>query len=301
MAMTDEQPDGPTVAFLAPDPGAYESFHAFIKACIARAAAQGITQKGLATLMGVKPPSINDYKDPSPDARRPSPGTLIKLADGLGLTAEQRVDLAALIARDKQRRTAKSASTALSHDDHALERAERLSRAQVDYIASWKAQVLRELARLEDHEASVEGFQSELLDFVATREIEEALELLVTLGYMAQDGSGAYRLMGAGEGAKTTRFDIPPDARAQASRRFHEQMCEVASKRLHDVPREERYYQAVIGAIPTSCAQAFQDRMNALINEFRAEAAVPAPSPERTYALITYLFPLTRVRSGGGR
>lgn len=220
--------------------------------------------------------------------RNLTPATTEAFTAAMGLVGEEAEFFSVLVAFEQ--------SDTLEERNRAWERvratrrfreARRLDGEAVEYLSHWYYPAIRELASCEGFRGDPEWIAARMMPRVTSAQAQKALEVLLSLGLLTEDGNGA---LVPSEASVVT----PHEVVGLAGINYHIGMIDRARDALQNVPHPERHFCAVTVAIPGALVprlkreiDAFQERMLDLCDG-------ADPPRDRVYQLNLQLLPLSR-------
>ena len=154
--------------------------------------------------------------------------------------------------------------------------------AAFKYLESWVNVAVREALALAGEGSSVSALAERCVPPVDAGEVEEALALLATLGFIEPDGDGWLRTH------REIEFDQPAVHR-KAVRSFHRMMLKKAADSV--VLGRLKHVDGRSVAISSERLPALRERLRGLVDEFCENAPDESP-PDGVFHLEVALFPL---------
>lgn len=209
-----------------------------------------------------------------------------KIASHLGLTGVQKKYFLAMVLEHR----AKSRSVRESAFVSRLELKSRvlpseLDRAQLAFFEHWYHAAILEMLRLPECEGRVDWIYENISPTLSKQKIEESIELLKSLDYVAVDE----------ESGKL----IPTDATITSGNEvlglalhsYHRQMLGLSVDALDQLPREKRDISATTFTVSQRLAEQFKDEVIALRKRF-LQLSSEETNHEEVYQLNIQLFSL---------
>ena len=159
-----------------------------------------------------------------------------------------------------------------------------LERHQFEYLSNWWNPAIRELVACEGFIEDETWIAQKLVPPISPAQARQALDLLLALGFLERDASGALR---QGEPLLSTG----PEVRSLAVGNFHRQMMERAAASIEEVDREMRDISGLTVALSPESFQMFKQKIVELRAEL-LELSAAETRPTRVVQINFQLFPL---------
>jgi uncharacterized protein (TIGR02147 family) len=223
--------------------------------------------------------------------RHISAQTARAVADQLGLTGERRRYFLTLT-KFESARTPSDRSALLDDLSSIIESTlpTKLSQDQFAYFSNWPCVVIREMATRPDFRAEAHWIARQITPHLSTDRVQEALDLLVRIGYLApsQDHGGALR-------PTEIHVRTPAEARGAALFKFHHQMIEQGRTSMSRIEGWRRDISGVTVRVDNDTMQ----RIKTEIQEFRARilklSEEASAEGKQIYQMNIQFFPFTEV------
>lgn len=171
-------------------------------------------------------------------------------------------------------------------------RAFRLDAAHAAYHSEWYIPAIRELAACRGFREDAKWIARTLRPSITARQAQQALAVLVQLGFLVRDAAG--RLVQ--HQALLSTGDEQPLGHHIAT--FHRTMLQRASEALDDVARDEREVAALTLSLNVAQVHEFKQRLYALRQDLLQAAAATEDVPDCVVQINFQMFPLSYVASG---
>ncbi len=164
--------------------------------------------------------------------------------------------------------------------------ARRLDHNVFEYLSHWYYPAIRELAAHPEFEATPDWIHERLLPKVSKPQIARAIELLLDLELLVDDGTKITR----GKPSLTTGHEVG----ILAIGNFHRQMMQRAAESIESVPRELRDISGLTACVSEELIPVVKARIHNF-RESLLELCDSDEHPEHVYQINFQMFPLTRV------
>lgn len=159
-----------------------------------------------------------------------------------------------------------------------------LERSQYDYYQYWYNIAIREMLAFLPYKNNPDDFSRRLTPPVPPGKVKKAIELLQSLGLLAQTPEG-FR-------ASKSLLKTDPSMESLFLPRFHLSMAKLAVEAIERFPKTERYFSGTTVSISPEIYDVIVEKIRALRRDI-LEHVQANPSPDRVYHLNMQLFPLT--------
>jgi uncharacterized protein (TIGR02147 family) len=277
----------------APDVFTYLDVRTFLRDTydFKKAAGRGFSFRAFARKVGLRSP--NHLKRVIDGERDVTAAMAPRYAEALGLLGEPAryfCDLAAF---------SRAGSASEKNDaydrlmaNRGYQRVHRLDAAHAAYHANWYIPVIREMAALPEFRPDAAAIASRLLPPISKAEAQEALNTLVALGMLYEDGNGGLR---RGEAIVSTG----PETRGLHIVNFHRAMLERASASMELVRAADRDISALTFCVDNATLHELKSRLQAFRKELVGLLSERETSGTRVVQLNMQLFPLSQPIPGG--
>ncbi len=225
--------------------------------------------------------------------RNLTPATTEAFVDALGLRSGEAAFFRLLVtlgqSRDPDERNAAWEQIAATR---RFREARRIDGHAFEYLSNWILPAVRELAQRADFQPDAAWIADTLRPRVAASQAADALERLVALGMLEDDGAGSLR-------PTDVSVATPSEVTGLAVHNYHRGMLELAGRAITAFEPPERHLVAITVSVPMSLvpklkaeANAFLERMMHLCDGAEADA-------DQVMQMNLQLFPLSDRRPPG--
>jgi uncharacterized protein (TIGR02147 family) len=167
--------------------------------------------------------------------------------------------------------------------------ARTLDRNEYRFIENWYIPLLAEMTELPDFTPNEQWIARTSLFPLRPKQIKNALDFLITAGYLQKEKDGSYRKVD-----QIIQGEAGPinDAMALSVRRYHTDMFKLAEKAIVELPIDERHVSNTTLSLSEKSYRESLERIKQLRSELLAIASKDNSS-DRIYQLSTIFFPLT--------
>jgi uncharacterized protein (TIGR02147 family) len=169
-----------------------------------------------------------------------------------------------------------------------FKKARRIDQAYFTYLSHWYIPVIREMVTRGDFNEDPRWIADQLLPPISAKQASESLDLLMELGFLIRDESGALALA---EVTLTTGHEV----RSLGVGNYHRQMLIRAAESIELVEAPLRDLSAMTICIRPERITEFKERIHQLC-EVLMEAGERDEEPECVYQLNIQFFPVNKVR-----
>jgi len=276
-----------------PDIFTFLSFRAYLKAYYeaAKANTRHFSYRYFAKRAGFA--SSNFLKLVMDGQRNVSPTSVDKIAEAVGLTAEEHRFLAHLVLFEQ----ADSESERARHlraitATRRFWEARPLDGMMFQYLSSWHNVAVRELAARRDFEADPAWIAANLVPAISAVQAAESLKLLIDLGLLVQDTEGRVT-----RGEPT--LDSGHEVTAIGVREFHRQMIERGRDAMDHTPARLRDISAMTVCVREDQLAAIKQRLRAFREEMM-DFCDSQHDPGVVLQINIQAFPLSSVKGEEG-
>ena len=161
-----------------------------------------------------------------------------------------------------------------------------------EVMRSWYVAAIYELASCEGFRADPVWISGTLRPHISAEQAERALNVLLRIGLLAPDPDGGE--LRALVSQLWTEQKIPPGRRADATYELHKDMLELVGVAEREFLPNEIHHTSVVVAMSEARFQQVNTRLQGLMLELLHLASLaPDEPPNRVYALIVTLFPVS--------
>lgn len=207
------------------------------------------------------------------------------LAQGLGLSSQERLYLQALIQYDSAQDLEEKRLCQLWLSELHPERDVRTRQLdQFEVVSNWIHMAIISLSETYDFDPSPEAIARRLGNRASVNEVRAALERLKSLGLIVFDDKGRFK-------PNQNRITTPDDVRNAGVRRYHREVSALAQEAIERVPLECREFQAFSISIPHSKVSLAKE----LVRKFRSQfaKAIGLEPGHEVFQMNIQLFQLT--------
>lgn len=170
----------------------------------------------------------------------------------------------------------------------------RIERDQYAYYSNWYVAPIRELVGVDGFRADPAWIAAQLRPEITPAEAEDAVALLIRLGFVLRDEDGLLR-------QAAPVVSTGDEVRAMAVRNFHRAMLQRAGEAIDRFPVETRQLSGLTVAISPARAVEVAERLHALRRALFEAMCAPDDADETiVYQVNLQLFPLTQAIDGRG-
>ena len=257
----------------------------------AKAGNSRFSHRMFARMAGVKSPSL--LSQVMKGERNLTATTTGGFSRAMALPAAEAAFFADLV-RFNQAETQEAQNKAWSRisSSRRFREARRLEGQSFDYISHWHYPTIRELAHRDDFDPDPKWLARTLRPRITEAQAASAMELLLSLGLLAEDEHGVPR---PADGSVVT----PHEVAGLAARNYHRGMLELARDSIEGANPDERHLAAVTVAIPQSLVPELKAELNRVQERLLDLCDASVADAERVYQVHLALFPLSEPPAGG--
>ncbi len=164
--------------------------------------------------------------------------------------------------------------------------AETLDVNQAQYFSEWFNPVIREMMALDDFQPDPDWIRKRISFPIHLSEVKAALDLLVSLGYVALNPkTGKYV-------RKRGKIHTPPEVDSLALIRYHQKMMELGREAITRVGEDMREIGALTVSVPAAAVPIMKEKIRKMMDEIEGMEA--ADGEREVFQLNVQLFPFTR-------
>lgn len=220
--------------------------------------------------------------------RRPNAETIAGLAKGAEMSSAELSFFTSLVeleeAPDLKTRN-EVLRRVLEHPE--VQEIRRLEGQHARYLSHWYFVAIRELAQLPGFKRDPEWIAARLYHGIDAARASEALEVLLDLGLLVEDGAGGLR-------PAELRLETAAQVAGGAFINHHEEMMSLSAEALRGVPPEERYFGTVTLTVSEEVLSGLQQECIDFLHRVMNLTDQPGLVPTRVIQLNLQLFPMTR-------
>lgn len=161
-----------------------------------------------------------------------------------------------------------------------------LERDAFEYLSHWYYPAIRELVTCQGFREDHEWIANALIPPITPTQAKRSIELLLKLGLIERDASGALR---QGSPLISTGREV----RSLAAGNFHRQMMEQAAGSIERVPAEDRDISSITVSLSAETFKLFKEKLVALRAELMSLSA-EEKTPTRVVQINFQAFPLAK-------
>jgi uncharacterized protein (TIGR02147 family) len=218
--------------------------------------------------------------------RKPGPEITRKLVEYFQLSAEDATHFQDLITLDRFKRDAKLSSLILKKIERTTGEGpiRTLDLQTFEIISNWYCLAVREMVRLDEFMEDPDWIAKRLRFKVTPSQTLQAIRLLVSVGLLVRDASGALKV-------SDVSYKTTYDLQSLAIQRFHSAMLDNAKSAISSVSVEDWEFFALI--LSMRCSNLFQAKE--FIREFseKFEKLLEEDGADDVFQMQVQFFPLT--------